>query len=112
MPGVDDRGRLGAAGVWKMPGKFQWGSYRLDAFGRKGISFSARDARFRVCTHTSPLPVNFITRPSPPAMSDRIPPTLPMDYSTSSVNATTWPVSTTNSLPGSTTTFLMAPYEL
>ena len=66
-------------------------------FGRNGRSLSAREARFRDWTQTSPLPLNFITRPSPPAMSERIPPTFPMVYSTSSVNATRWPVSTTSS---------------
>ena len=56
--------------------------------GRNGFSFSARDARLRVWIHTVPLPRNFITRPSPPAMSERMPPTLPIEYSTSSLKAT------------------------
>ena len=56
--------------------------------GRNGFSFSAREARLRVWIHTVPLPRNFITRPSPPAMSDRMPPTLPIEYSTSSLKAT------------------------
>ena len=60
-------------------------SRRLDALyfslilGRNGTSLSAREARLRVCIHTWPSPLNFITRPSPPAIRERMPPTLPME---------------------------------
>ena len=76
--------------------------------GRNGASLSMSEESVRVCIQTSPLPVNFSTSPSPPAMSDPSPPTLPTEYCTLSVKATTCPVSTTSSLPGWMESFLMA----
>ena len=67
------------AGLRFRLGRAYLGEAQLFVFGRNGASLSISAFSVRVWIHTRPLPLNFITSPSPPAMSEPSPPTFPIE---------------------------------
>ena len=67
------------AGLRFRLGRAYLGWTQLFVVGRNGVSLSISAFSVRVWIHTRPLPLNFITSPSPPAMSEPSPPTFPIE---------------------------------